>query len=246
MIKKLLPLIFITLGCAPSLKYVDNLVVNKKDYRTVSNMTEEEGIENIREIINKNNDEPVEKEAWAYLNGIWVEFGINKKGQFAYDTLYLRELMEENNKITIYCFNDYKKILKDTLEKDTSMTEEEILKLEKKLKANEAIPSKELILYMIGTTLEGAVYRCTTNVKVCSRKGVTEFYLTDPGKELSLDLILHDRLLGEPGNLSLKSLSHDICKDISICDGTIKIINRDRNKYYQFNQIMEIKFTPYK
>lgn len=189
------------------IKYVNKLVSNTSvDYRTAVKQTESQGIFQIKELLNK---EEVE-EVWAYLpkKREWIEIGYAEKpeekivikNQVFYntevklDTSFLEKLMKENNEITVWHYSpNGSQMLEDKIktaeDEGKPLTEQEISKIKNYISVCEAIPSEFDLINMISNSQKFNEINPDGKLlyKLCSKTGVTEFYLTNKGKEFFKD-----------------------------------------------------------
>lgn len=177
---------------------INKLVVNNKNqYKTIIYENENEGILEMRKLIESSQIE----ESWAYLphQEKWIEIGYNeeseKKVNESYitkaklDIQFLDGLMNENNNMILYHFHpSYCLSLEDKIkrrEKNGSpMNDDEIEKERIKSLIKSAYPSRSDMLNMIGNSTEFFERNSDGNItfKVCSHYGITEYSLTDKGK----------------------------------------------------------------
>ena len=176
---------------------INELVVNNKNqYKTVIYENEEEGILEMRKLIEGSQIE----ESWAYLphREKWIEIGYNEESEKKIDENYitktkldiqfLDELMNENNNMILYHFHpSYSLSLEDKIkrrEKNGSpMNDNEIEKERIRLLIKSAYPSRSDLMNMIGNSTEFFERNSDGNItfKVCSHYGITEYRLTDEG-----------------------------------------------------------------
>jgi hypothetical protein len=178
---------------------INELVVNNKNqYKTIIYETEEEGISEMRKLIESSQIE----ESWAYLphQEKWIEIGYNEEPEkkinenyitkAKLDIQFLDRLMNENNNMILYHFHtSYCLSLEDKIkerEKNGSpMNDNEIEKERIRLLIKSAYPSRSDLLNMIGNSTEFFEKNSDGNItfKVCSHYGITEYHLTDEGVE---------------------------------------------------------------
>ncbi len=176
---------------------INELVVNNKnEYKTVIYKNENEGISEMRKLIESSQIE----ESWAYLphQEKWIEIGYNEEPEkkinenyitkAKLDIQFLDGLMNENNNMilyhfhTSYCLSLGEKI-KEREERDLPMSDNEIEKERIRLLIKSAYPSRSDLLNMIGNSTEFFERNSDGNItfKVCSHYGITEYCLTDEG-----------------------------------------------------------------
>ncbi len=178
-------------------KVINELVVNNKNqYKTVIYENENEGISEMRKLIESSQIE----ESWAYLphQEKWIEIGYNEETEkkinenyitkAKLDIQFLDGLMNENNNMILYHFHSsYCLSLEDKIkkrEKDGSpMNDNEIEKERIRLLIKSAYPSRSDLLNMIGNSTEFFERNSDGNItfKVCSHYGITEYRLTEDG-----------------------------------------------------------------
>jgi predicted DNA-binding protein with PD1-like motif len=178
---------------------INELVVNNKNqYKTVIYENENEGISEMRKLIESSQIE----ESWVYLphQEKWIEIGYNEESEKKINESYITKakldikfldgLMNENNNMILYHFHSsYCLSLEDKIkerEKDGSpMNENEIEKERIRLLIKSAYPSRSDLLNMIGNSTEFFKRNSDGNItfKVCSHYGITEYRLTDEGME---------------------------------------------------------------
>ena len=176
---------------------INELVVNNKnEYKTIIYENENEGISEMRKLLESSQIE----ESWAYLphQEKWIEIGYNEESEkkinenyitkAKLDIQFLDGLMNENNNMTLYHFHtSYCLSLEDKIkkrEKDGSpMNDNEIEKERIRLLIKSAYPSRSDLLNMIGNSTEFFERNSDGNItfKVCSHYGITEYRLTDEG-----------------------------------------------------------------
>ncbi len=176
---------------------INELVVNNKnEYKTIIYENENEGISEMRKLLESSQIE----ESWAYLphQEKWIEIGYNEESEkkinenyitkAKLDIQFLDGLMNENNNMTLYHFHtSYCLSLEDKIkkrEKDGSpMNDNEIEKERIRLLIKSAYPSRSDLLNMIGNSTEFFERNSNGNItfKVCSHYGITEYRLTDEG-----------------------------------------------------------------
>ena len=178
---------------------INELVVNNKNqYKTVIYENEEEGILEMRKLIETSQIE----ESWAYLprQEKWIEIGYSEESEKKIDEKYitkakldiqfLDELMNENNNMIIYHFHpSYSLSLEDKIKRrkknGSPMNDNEINKERTRLLIKSAYPSRSDLMNMIGNSTEFFERNSEGNItfKVCSHYGITEYRLTDEGME---------------------------------------------------------------
>ncbi len=178
---------------------INELVVNNKNqYKTVIYENEEEGILEMRKLIETSQIE----ESWAYLprQEKWIEIGYNEEPEKKIDENYITKakldiqfldgLMNENDNMILFHFHtSYCLSLEDKIkkrEKDGSpMNDSEIEKERIRLLIKSAYPSRSDLMNMIGNSTEFFERNSEGNItfKVCSHYGITEYRLTDEGME---------------------------------------------------------------
>jgi len=178
---------------------INELVVNNKNqYKTVIYENENEGILEMRRLIESSQIE----ESWAYLprQEKWIEIGYSEESEKKIDEKYitkakldiqfLDELMNENNNMIIYHFHpSYSLSLEDKIKKreknGSPMNDNEIKKERTRLLIKSAYPSRSDLMNMIGNSTEFFERNSDGNItfKVCSHYGITEYRLTDEGME---------------------------------------------------------------
>ena len=178
---------------------INELVVNNKNqYKTVIYENEEEGILEMRKLIETSQIE----ESWAYLprQEKWIEIGYSEESEKKIDEKYitkakldiqfLDELMNENNNMIIYHFHpSYSLSLEDKIKRrkknGSPMNDNEIKKERTRLLIKSAYPSRSDLMNMIGNSTEFFERNSEGNItfKVCSHYGITEYRLTDEGME---------------------------------------------------------------
>ena len=176
---------------------INELVVNNKNqYKTIIYENENEGISEMRKLIESSQVE----ESWVYLphQEKWIEIGYNEESEKKIDESYITKakldiqfldgLMNENNNMILYHFHtSYSLSLEDKIkkrEKDGSpMNDNEIEKERIRLLIKSAYPSRSDLLNMIGNSMEFFERNSDGNItfKVCSHYGITEYRLADEG-----------------------------------------------------------------
>jgi len=176
---------------------INELVVNNKNqYKTVIYENENEGILEMRKLIESSQIE----ESWAYLphQEKWIEIGYNEESEKKINESYITKakldiqfldgLMNENNNMILYHFHpSYCLSLEDKIKKreknDSPMNDNEIEKERIRLLIKSAYPSRSDLLNMIGNSSEFFKRNPDGNItfKVCSHYGITEYRLTDEG-----------------------------------------------------------------
>jgi hypothetical protein len=176
---------------------INELVVNNKNqYKTVTYKNENEGISEMRKLIESSQVE----ESWVYLphQEKWIEIGYNEESEKKIDESYITKakldiqfldgLMNENSNMILYHFHtSYSLSLEDKIkkrEKDGSpMNDNEIEKERIRLLIKSAYPSRSDLLNMIGNSTEFFERNSDGHItfKVCSHYGITEYRLTDEG-----------------------------------------------------------------
>jgi hypothetical protein len=176
---------------------INELIVNNENqYKTVIYENEEEGISEMRKLIESSQIE----ESWAYLphREKWIEIGYNEESEKKVDEKYITKakldiqlldgLMNENNNMILYHFHtSYSLSLKDKIKKreknGSPMNDNEIEKERIRLLIKSAYPSRSDLLNMIGNSTEFFERNSDGNItfKVCSHYGITEYRLTDEG-----------------------------------------------------------------
>jgi len=178
---------------------INELVVNNKNqFKTVIYENENEGILEMRKLIESSQIE----ESWAYLprQEKWIEIGYSEESEKKIDEKYitkakldiqfLDELMNENNNMIIYHFHpSYSLSLEDKIKRrkknGSPMNDNEIKKERTRLLIKSAYPSRSDLMNMIGNSTEFFERNSDGNItfKVCSHYGITEYRLTDEGME---------------------------------------------------------------
>jgi hypothetical protein len=176
---------------------INELVVNNKNqYKTVIHENENEGISEMRKLIESSQIE----ESWVYLphQEKWIEIGYNEESEKKIDESYITKakldiqfldgLMNENSNMILYHFHtSYNLSLEDKIkkrEKDGSpMNNNEIEKERIRLLIKSTYPSRSDLLNMIGNSTEFFARNSDGHItfKVCSHYGITEYRLTDEG-----------------------------------------------------------------
>ena len=176
---------------------INELVVNNKNqYKTVIYENENEGISEMRKLIESSQIE----ESWVYLphQEKWIEIGYNEESEKKIDESYITKakldiqfldaLMNENNNMILYHFHSsYCLSLEDKIKKreknGSPMNDNEIEKERIRLLIKSAYPSRSDLLNMIGNSMEFFERNSDGNItfKVCSHYGITEYRLTDEG-----------------------------------------------------------------
>ena len=176
---------------------INELVVNNKNqFKTVIYENENEGILEMRKLIESSQIE----ESWAYLprQEKWIEIGYSEESEKKIDTKYitkakldiqfLDELMNENNNMIIYHFHpSYSLSLEDKIKRrkknGSPMNDNEIKKERTRLLIKSAYPSRSDLMNMIGNSTEFFERNSDGHItfKVCSHYGITEYRLTDEG-----------------------------------------------------------------
>ena len=176
---------------------INELVVNNKNqYKTVIYENENEGISEMRKLIESSQIE----ESWAFLphQEKWIEIGHNEETEKKIDKRYitkakldvqlLDKLMSKNNNIILYHFHPSHSLsLEDKIRKREEdglpMNDKEIERERVRLLIKSAYPSKSDLLNMIGNSTEFFERNADGNItfKICSHYGITEYHLTDEG-----------------------------------------------------------------
>ena len=176
---------------------INELVVNNKNqYKTVIHENENEGISEMRKLIESSQVE----ESWVYLphQEKWIEIGYNEESEKKIDESYITKakldiqfldaLMNENNNMILYHFHSsYCLSLEDKIKKreknGSPMNDNEIEKKRIGLLIKSAYPSRSDLMNMIGNSMEFFERNSDGNItfKVCSHYGITEYRLTDEG-----------------------------------------------------------------
>jgi len=176
---------------------INELVVNNKNqFKTVIYENENEGILEMRKLIESSQIE----ESWAYLprQEKWIEIGYSEESEKKIDEKYitkakldiqfLDELMNENNNMIIYHFHpSYSLSLEDKIKRrkknGSPMNDNEIKKERTRLLIKSAYPSRSDLMNMIGNSTEFFERNSDGHItfKVCSHYGITEYRLTDEG-----------------------------------------------------------------
>ena len=176
---------------------INELVVNNKNqYKTIIYENENEGISEMRKLIESSQIE----ESWVYLphQEKWIEIGYNEESEKKIDESYITKakldiqfldaLMNENNNMILYHFHSsYCLSLEDKIKKreknGSPMNDNEIEKERIRLLIKSAYPSRSDLLNMIGNSMEFFERNSDGNItfKVCSHYGITEYCLTDEG-----------------------------------------------------------------
>ncbi|ODS33139.1 MAG: hypothetical protein SCARUB_01763 [Candidatus Scalindua rubra] len=181
-------------------KYVviNNLVVNNKNkFRTIIYKNEEEGILEMRKLINTSEIE----ESWTFLphQEKWIEIGINEESErkingnyitkTGLDVQLLDELIIGNKDMVVYHFHPSHSLhledeIKERNEKGLTMNDQEIEKEKIKFLIKSAYPSKSDLMNMIGNSIEFFEKNPNGNItfKIGSYYGITEYYLTEEGR----------------------------------------------------------------
>lgn len=221
------------------IKEVDKLVVNTAcSYRTAAKKSEEEGVKDIRELIDSSDLE----ELWAYLpqESLWVEIGRNEESfgesSVSTDEAYFKKLIQTYDELILYHFH-----IND--ERNYPSLKE----LKKIFNVKKAMPSGSDLAAIFCSSI--LFYRFQPygkiSAKLCSKCGITEFYLTDSWKEYYKNASTNEiwimqqilRMLAEE-ILGLKRL-YDLRLD------EIATINKVINELGADNNIMGVSFTPY-
>ena len=176
---------------------INELVVNNKNqYKTVIYENENEGISEMRKLIESSQIE----ESWVYLphQEKWIEIGYNEESEKKINESYITKakldiqfldgLMNENNNMILYHFHSsYCLSLEDKIKKreknGSPMNDNEIEKERIRLLIKSAYPSRSDLLNMIGNSMEFFERNSDGNItfKVCSHYGITEYRLADEG-----------------------------------------------------------------
>jgi hypothetical protein len=176
---------------------INELVVNNKNqFKTVIYENENEGILEMRKLIESSQIE----ESWAYLprQEKWIEIGYSEESEKKIDEKYitkakldiqfLDELMNENNNMILYHFHpSYSLSLEDKIKErkknGSPMNDKERKKERTRLLIKSAYPSRSDLMNMIGNSTEFFERNSDGNItfKVCSHYGITEYRLTDEG-----------------------------------------------------------------
>ena len=178
-------------------KVIDKLVVNNKNnYKTVIYKNEDEGVSEMRELVESSQTE----ESWAYLPLMekWIEVGYNeeaeKKDKQSYitktklDVQLLDVLMDENDNMILYHFHppSYHSLEDEIVKREKqglSMSDKEIEKERTGLLIKSAYPSRSDLMNMIGNSTEFYDRNPEGKItfKICSHFGITEYHLTGEG-----------------------------------------------------------------
>lgn len=177
---------------------VNNLVVNNQNkYRTAIHKNEEEGILEMRQLINTS----LIEECWIFLphKGKWIEIGIGeepeKKVDWRYltkvrlDVQFMDKLMAENNNMVVYHFHpSHSLCLEEKIierkEAGSPMNVQELEKERTRYLVESAHPSKSDLMNMIVNSMEFFKRNLDGNItfKIGSHYGVTEYHLTENGR----------------------------------------------------------------
>jgi len=178
-------------------KVIDELVVNNKNnYKTVIYKNEDEGVSEMRELVESSQTE----ESWAYLPHMekWIEVGYNEETEKKVKERYITKtkldvqlldiLMDENDNMILYHFHPPSyHLLEDDIkrreEKELPMSDNEIEKARIGILIKSAYPSRSDLLNMIGNSTEFYERNPGGKItfKICSYYGITEYHLTDEG-----------------------------------------------------------------
>ncbi len=176
---------------------VDELVVNyKNNYKTVIFENEDEGVSEMRGLVESSKTE----ESWAYLphKEKWIEVGYNEEAEQKVEESYITKtkldvqlldaLMDENDNMILYHFHPPSyHLLEDDIkrreEKEFPMSDNEIEKVRTGILIKSAYPSRSDLLNMIGNSTEFYERNPEGKItfKICSHYGITEYHLTDEG-----------------------------------------------------------------
>ncbi|MDR4496601.1 MAG: hypothetical protein MRK02_01545 [Candidatus Scalindua sp.] len=177
---------------------IRELVVNNDNkYRTVICKNEEEGIKELRSLVDTSRIE----ECWIFLppEERWVEIGsgavpetrvddhfITKVGV---DVQFMESVMAKNNSLIVYHIHPtYSLFLEHQMRKcrenGQPMKEKEVKKARTEFLIKRAYPSGQDLGNMIENTMEFIKKNPGGNImfKICSHYGITECYLTKEGK----------------------------------------------------------------
>ena len=177
---------------------VREIVVNNDNkYRTIIYKNEEEGITELRSLVDTSRME----ECWIFLplGKKWVEIGsgsvpetkvddrfITKVGL---DVQFMERLMAKNNSLIVYHIHPTYSLflehqMKQCRENGQPMKEKEIKKARSVFLMKRAYPSEQDLGNMIENTLEFFKKNPSGNItfKICSHYGITEYYLTKEGE----------------------------------------------------------------
>ncbi len=177
---------------------IDELVVNNRNnYKTIIYKNEEEGISEMRKLIESSQME----ECWIYLpqQQKWIEIGYSEESEkkindryitkSTLDVRFLDRLMNENNNMILYHFHpsyclSLEEKINEQKEKGSPMNENEIERERIRFLIKSAYPSTSDLMSMIVNTLEffeknpDGIF----TFKICSHYGITEYQLTEEGK----------------------------------------------------------------
>ncbi|MCP4270297.1 MAG: hypothetical protein GY777_32775 [Candidatus Brocadiaceae bacterium] len=178
-------------------KIIDRLVVNNKNnYKTAIYKNEDEGVSEMRGLVENSQTE----ESWAYLPLMekWIEIGYNeepeKKVKQSYitktklDVQLLDVLMDENDNMILYHFHppSYHSLDDEIAKRERQglpMSDKEIEKERTGLLIKSSYPSRSDLMNMIGNSTEFYDRNPDGEItfKICSHFGITEYCLTGEG-----------------------------------------------------------------
>lgn len=230
-------------------KVINELVINNRNkFKTVIYENEEEGISEMRKLIDSSQIE----ESWAYLprQEKWIEIGQNEETEkkigkryitkSKLDVQFLDELMSENNNMVLYHFHSSHCLsLEDKIRKreedGSPMSDNEIERERIRLLIKSAYPSRSDLLNMVGNSTEFFERNSEGNItfKICSHYGITEYHLTDEGMaSLSADNSLEQIL-------RLKGISSSANIEVNIRGEILEMDPRETR-----NPLKRIKMSP--
>lgn len=178
-------------------KVIDKLIVNNNNnYKTVIYGNEDEGVSQIRELV----ENSLTEESWVYLpaNEKWVEVGYNEESEKKIKKSYITRakldvrlldiLMGDNDHMVLYhfhppSFHSLEDKIRKREKKGMPMSDNEIEKERVSLLIKSAYPSTSDLMNMIGNSTEYYERNPEGKItfKICSYFGITEYYLTDAG-----------------------------------------------------------------
>ncbi len=240
-------------------KYVDKLVVNRsEDFRTRAYMSESEGVEQIRSLVNSS----LYEEAWAYLpkKKLWIEVG--RKEDYTLEMRNVREnefkpyfissaeidhqclskILTENSHVVLYHFHPKSNVELEELiaqfekergeHRDVNQLKEITDQWNYNADLLRDIPSEGDIEQMINTS--NAFYevkpRGKLDFKICTPKGVVSYHLTSKG--ISLYRTKSEEEIKEQSEEFRWGRSTELTNPLELA----KFIT---------NEYIEIKFLPY-
>ncbi len=230
-------------------KVIDKLIVNSKNnYKTVIYKNEDEGVSEMRELVESSQTE----ESWAYLprKEEWIEVGYNeeseKKEKDSYitktklDVQLLDTLMDENDNMILYHFHPPSyHLLEDEIrnreKEELTMSEKEIEKVRTGILIKSTYPSRSDLMNMIGNSTEFYERNPEGKIsfKICSHYGVTEYHMTDEG----LKYLYADNTPEQILKIKSKSLSANVVVNVT---GEILEMNPRKTQ----NPLKRIKMSP--